>query len=76
MAFKVLDTLLVKGYVGEIPFSHQAMVRFGNSGGIELAVGNQSAARLGQPGEPRTIKVTPAGYELMTLPSAFNCSLH
>jgi len=73
---KVLDTLLVKGYVGQIPFSRQALLRFGNAGAIELAVGNQSAARLGQPGEARTIKVTPTGYELMTIQSAFNCNLH
>lgn len=73
---KVLDTLLVKGYVGQIPFSRQATLRFGNAGAIELAVGNQPAASLGQLGEVRTIKVTPTGYELMTIQSAFNCNLH
>lgn len=73
---KVLDTLLVKGYVGQIPFSRQATLQFGNAGAIKLAVGNQPAARLGPPGEARTIKVTPAGYELMTIQSAFNCILH
>lgn len=73
---KVLDTLLVKGYVGQIPFSRQATLRFGNAGAIELAVGNQPAASLGQLGEVRTIKVTPTGYDLMTIQSAFNCNLH
>jgi hypothetical protein len=73
---KVLDTLLVKGYVGQIPFSRQATLRFGNAGAIELAVGNQPAAKLGPPGEVLTIRVTPAGYELMTVSSAFNCNLH
>ncbi len=73
---KVLDMLLVKGYAGQIPFSHQATLRFGNAGAIELAVGNQPPARLGQPGEIRTIKVTPTGYEMITIQSAFNCNLH
>jgi hypothetical protein len=72
---KVLDTLLVKGYVGQIPFSRQAKVRFGNAGAIELALGNQPASRLGQPGEVRTIKVTPSGYTLITVPSALNCNI-
>jgi hypothetical protein len=73
---KVLDTLLVKGYVGEIPFSRQATLRFGNAGAIELAVGNQPATKLGQPGEVRTVKASPTGYELTTVPSALNCNLH
>jgi len=73
---RVLDTLLIKGYAGEIPFSRQAMVRFGNAGAIELAVGSQPAAKLGQSGEARTIKATPTGYELITVPSALNCNLH
>ena len=73
---KVLDTLLTKGYVGAIPFSRQATVRFGNAGAIELAVGNQPAAKLGPAGEVRTIKATPAGYELITITSAFNCNIH
>ena len=71
----MLNTLLVKGYVGQIPFSRQAMLRFGNAGAIELAVGNQPAARLGQPGEIRTIKASPSGYELMTVPSVPNCNI-
>lgn len=73
---KVLDTLLTKGYAGEIPFSRQATIRFGNAGAILLALGNQPAAKLGQPGEVRTIKATPAGYELITVPAALNCNLH
>lgn len=73
---RVLDTLLNKGYAGEIPFSHQAAVRFGNAGAIELAIGNQPAVKLGQPGEVKTVKVTPAGFEPITVPSALNCSLH
>jgi hypothetical protein len=73
---KVLDTLLTKGYAGQIPFSRQATLRFGNAGAIQLAVGNQPAAKLGQPGEVRTIKATPAGYEVMAVPSALNCNLH
>jgi Domain of unknown function (DUF4115)/PilZ domain len=73
---KVLDMLLTKGYAGGVSFSRQATLRFGNAGAIELAVGNQPAAKLGQPGEVRTIKVTPAGYELMTIQTAFNCNLH
>ena len=73
---KVLDTLLVKGYVGQIPFSRQATLRFGNAGAIELAVGGRPAGKLGPPGEVRTIKATPAGYELMTIQSAFNCNIH
>jgi hypothetical protein len=72
---KVLDTLLVKGYVGQIPFSRQAKIRFGNAGAVELGLGNQPPARVGQPGEVRTVKVTPTGYTLMTGPSAFNCSI-
>jgi uncharacterized protein DUF4115 len=72
---KVLDTLLVKGYAGQIPFSRQATLRFGNAGAVELAVGNQPPARLGHPGEIRTIKVTPTGYEPINVQSAFNCNL-
>jgi hypothetical protein len=72
---KVLDTLLTKGYAGAIPFSRQATVRFGNAGAIELAVGNQPAAKLGSLGEARTIKATPSGYQLMTVRSAFNCTI-
>ena len=72
---KVVDTLLIKGYAGQIPFSHQATLRFGNAGAIELAVGGQPARQLGQTGEVRTIKATPAGYELLTVPSALNCKL-
>ena len=72
---KVLDMLLTKGYAGGVSFSQQATLRFGNAGAIELAVGNQAPARLGRRGEIRTIKVTPAGYELMTIQSAFNCNL-
>jgi hypothetical protein len=72
---KVLDMLLTKGYAGGVSFSQQATLRFGNAGAIELAVGNQAPARLGRPGEIRTIKVTPAGYEPMTIQSAFNCNL-
>lgn len=73
---KVLNTLLTKGYAGEIAFSRQATLRFGNAGAIELAIGNQPAAKLGPSGEVRTVKVTPAGYELITVPVAFNCNLN
>jgi hypothetical protein len=72
---KVLDTLLVKGYAGQIPFSRQATLRFGNAGAVELAVGDQPLKKLGPSGEIRTIKVTPAGYELINIQSAFNCTL-
>jgi hypothetical protein len=72
---KVLDTLLVKGYVGQIPFSRQAKIRFGNAGAVELGVGNQPPEKVGRLGEVRTVKVTPTGYTLMTGPSAFNCSI-
>ena len=73
---KVLDTLLVKGYVGQIPFSRQATLRFGNAGAIELAVGNQPPAKLGSLGEVRTVKISPSGYEPITLSSALNCNIH
>jgi hypothetical protein len=73
---KVLDTLLVKGYVGQIPFAHEATLRFGNAGAIELAVGSQPAAKIGSLGEVRTIRVTSTGYTLITLPSALNCNIH
>jgi len=72
---KVLNTLLTKGYAGGISFSRQATIRFGNAGAIELAVGNQPATKLGQTGEIRAIKATPAGYELITVPAALNCNL-
>jgi len=73
---RVLDTLLNKGYAGELPFSRQAIVRFGNAGAIDLSVGKHPAAKLGPSGEVRTIKATPAGYELMTVRSALNCNLY
>ena len=73
---KALNTLLTKGYAGVVPFSREATLRFGNAGAIELAVGSQSAAKLGPSGEVRTVKVTPAGYELITVPVALNCNLN
>jgi len=73
---KVLNTLLNKGYAGELSFSRQATLRFGNAGAIELSVGNQPAARLGQPGEIRAIKATPNGYQLIAAPATLNCSLY
>ena len=72
---KVLNTLLTKGYAGEVPFVHQATFRFGNAGAIELAVGDQRAAMLGPSGQVRVVKVTPTGYELIAAPSALNCNL-
>jgi hypothetical protein len=72
---KALDMLLTKGYTGEIHFSNSAKVRFGNAGAVELAVGNQPFTKLGASGEVKTIKVTPAGYEQITLSSALNCSV-
>jgi hypothetical protein len=71
---KVLNRLLTNGYAGEIAFSRQAMLRFGNAGAIELAIGNQPAAKLGPSGEVRTVKATPAGYELIAVPAALNCN--
>jgi hypothetical protein len=72
---KALNTLLAKGYAGEVPFSRQATFRFGNAGAIELAVGNQPATKLGPSGQVRTVKVTPTGYELITVPASLNCNL-
>jgi hypothetical protein len=73
---KVLDMLLVKGYVGQIPFAREATLRFGNAGAIELAVGSQPPAKIGSLGEVRTVRVTSTGYTLITLPSALNCNIH
>lgn len=73
---RVLNRLLTKGYAGEVPFSRQAIVRFGNAGAIKLAVGNQPAARLTQMGAVRAIKVTPTGYEPITVPTTLDCSLY
>jgi hypothetical protein len=73
---KVLDTLLVKGYSGQIPFAREATLRFGNAGAIELAVGNQPAAKIGSLGEVRTLRITSTGYTLITVPSALNCNIH
>ncbi len=73
---KALNTLLTKGYAGVVPFSRQATFRFGNAGAIELAVGNQPATKLGPSGQVRVVKVTPAGYELITSPAALNCNIN
>jgi hypothetical protein len=73
---KVLNTLLTKGYARELSFSRQATFQFGNAGAIELAVGNQPAAKLGPSGQVRVIKVTPAGYELITAPAGLNCNIN
>ena len=70
-----LNTLLTKGYAGAIPFSRQATIRFGNAGAIELAIGNQPATKLGPSGQVRDVKVTAAGYELITAPAALNCNI-
>ncbi|MEO8053133.1 MAG: DUF4115 domain-containing protein, partial [Acidobacteriota bacterium] len=70
---RVIDTLLDKGYAGEIPFSRGATIRFGNAGAIELAVGDQPATTVGPSGEARMIKATPAGYKLIKLSSVLNC---
>lgn len=71
---RVIDTLLDKGYAGEIPFSRGATIRAGNAGAINLAVGDQPAATLGPSGEARMIKATPAGYKLIKLASVLSCS--
>ena len=73
---KVLDTLLVKGYAGQIPFTREATLRFGNAGAIELAVGSQPAAKIGSLGEVKTVKVTSTGVTVITIQSALNCNIH
>jgi Domain of unknown function (DUF4115) len=72
---RVLDTLLNKGYAGEIPFSRQATVRFEDAGAVEVAAGNRSAAKLGPPGQVRTIRATPTSYKVITTSSALSCNL-
>ena len=73
---KVFSRLLTKGYAEEVTFSRQATIRFGNPGAIELTVGDQPAANLAQAAGVRAIKVTPTGYEPITLPAAIDCSLY
>jgi hypothetical protein len=73
---KVFSRLLTKGDAGEVTFSRQATIRFGNPGAIELAVGNQLAGKLAQPGGVRAIKVTPTSYEPIVLPAKIDCSLY
>lgn len=72
---RVLDTLLNKGYAGEIRFTRRATVRFEDAGAIQVAVGNHPAAKLGPSGKTRTIQATPDGYKVITSPSVLNCNL-
>jgi hypothetical protein len=71
---KVFAKLFNQGDVGEVRFSREATLRSGNAAALELAVGNQSIGPMGQWGQVRTIKVTPAGYEFAAATPTANCN--
>jgi hypothetical protein len=69
----VLSKLFNKGDVGEVHFARQAMIRSGNAGATELAVGNQPFGPMGAWGEVKTIAATPAGHQYVTAAPTPNC---
>ncbi len=69
----LFSKLFKKGDAEEVPFSRLAVVRSGNSGALEVAIGKESIGTLGTWGAIRTIKVTPAGHEFVAPAFATNC---
>ena len=70
----LFSKLFKKGDVEEVPFSRLAVVRSGNAGALELAIGKESIGAMGTSGATRTIKVTPSGHEFVAPALATNCS--
>ena len=46
-------------------FKNDAVLRLGNSGGVEVALDGVQAAPLGRPGQPRVVRFSPGGLEFL-----------